>query len=55
MTMNRMLKNLASNAKFYAEHGDITKAQACVEVIAFIRERGYDNIRGNIEFSVDNS
>jgi hypothetical protein len=55
MTMNRMLKNLARNAMFYAEQGEIVKAQACVEVIAFIREKGYDTIAGKIELSVDDS
>jgi Fe-S cluster assembly ATPase SufC len=55
MTMNRLMKNIARNSVYYMEQGEVAKSQACIEVIAFIRERGYDNIRGNIELSVDNS
>jgi hypothetical protein len=55
MTMTRLLRNLARNALHYAEEGEVLKAQACIEVIVFIRERGYDNIRGKLDFFVDNA
>jgi hypothetical protein len=55
MTFNQMIRRLARNAVDFMVEGEVTKAQACLELIAFIRERGYDNIRGKIELSVDNS
>lgn len=55
MTMTLLLRNLARNAITFAEQGEMLKAQACIETIVFIRERGYDNIRGKLDFSLDNA
>jgi hypothetical protein len=55
MTFNQMTRKLARNAVQFATDGDILKAQACIDLIAFIRERGFENISGRIELTVDNS
>ena len=50
MTMNRLLKNLSSNASYFEEQGETQKAQACVELINFIRKKGYDTtVTGKFE------
>jgi hypothetical protein len=55
MTFNQMVRKLATNAVAFMTEGEVAKAQACLELIAFIRERGYENLRGKVELSVDNS
>ena len=55
MTFKQMMRNLARNAVHYAAEGEVAKAQACLEVIAFIRDQGFENIRGKFELSVDNT
>jgi Fe-S cluster assembly ATPase SufC len=55
MTFNQMVRNLARNSVHFMMEGEVAKAQACLELIAFIRERGYENLRGKVELSVDNS
>jgi hypothetical protein len=55
MTFKQLVRRLAANATMFAAEGELTKAQACVELITLIHERGYENIRGKFELSVDNS
>jgi hypothetical protein len=53
MTMNRLMKTLARSAVRYMELDDAEKSRACVEVLAFIRDRGYDTtIRGKFDFPI---
>ena len=51
MTMETLMRKLARNALRFAEQGELVKAETCVEMIALIRERGFDNLRGRIELN----
>jgi hypothetical protein len=55
MTFKQMTQRLARNAVSFATEGEVAKAQACLELIAFIRDNGYENIRGQVEMTVDNT
>jgi hypothetical protein len=55
MTFNQMTRKLAANAVAFMTEGEVAKAQACLELIAFIRENEYENLRGKVQLSVDNS
>jgi hypothetical protein len=55
MTFKQMTDNLARNAVSFATDGEVAKAQACLELIAFVRDQGFGNIRGQIEITVDNT
>jgi hypothetical protein len=51
MTIARLQKVLARNAQIFAEEGDLARANAALEVIAMIKNEGYEEIKGKIDFS----
>jgi hypothetical protein len=53
MTFKQMVRALERNAPMFAEEGDIVKAQACRDLVVFIRERGFENTPGHIDIVVD--
>jgi hypothetical protein len=50
MTFKQMVRNLTQNSEHFLKQGDVAKAQICIELVAFIKERGYENIYGKLEF-----
>lgn len=44
-----MIQQLGKNAIHFASEGETAKAQACLELIAFVRGRGFEELRGRVE------
>lgn len=55
MTINQLINRLSKNASNFLLGGEREKSNACMELLALIKTKGFDDIRGKLEFSVDNT
>lgn len=49
--MNKLINRLARNAADFLLAGEQEKSNACMELLSFIKDNGFENIRGKL---VDN-
>lgn len=48
MTIDQIIKRLSANATEFLLNGEKEKANACMDILAIIKETGYKNIKGKI-------
>ncbi len=48
MTVNKLIKRLSMNATEFLLAGEKDKSDACMELLAFIKERGFTDIKGKL-------
>jgi hypothetical protein len=51
MTVNQIIKRLSKNSVDFLLAGEREKSNACMELLAMIKEKEFENIRGKL---VDN-
>ena len=51
MTVNQIIKRLSANATEFLLAGEREKSNACMELLAIIKTKGFENINGKL---VDN-
>ena len=52
MTFNQMTRNIARNASLFIAEGEVAKAQACIDLLAIVRDRDFQSIRGQVDLSM---
>lgn len=50
--MTKLIARLARNAADFMLAGELEKSNACMEMLAMIKDKGLENVKG--ELSVDN-
>ena len=48
MTIDQIIKRLSVNATEFLLNGEKEKSNACMDILAVIKENGYENIKGKI-------
>lgn len=48
MTMNQIIARLSRNATEFRLVGETQKSNSCMELLATIRDKGLDNVKGKI-------
>lgn len=48
MTMTKLIARLSENATEFLLAGEKEKSNACMELLATIKENGFENIRGKL-------
>lgn len=48
MTMTKLIARLARNAVDFMLAGELEKSNACMELLAFIKDNGLENVKGKI-------
>lgn len=48
MTVNQIVKRLSKNSVEFLLNGEREKSNACMELLAMIKEKEFENIRGKL-------